>query len=59
LKLGLDGIFLRWLNPYGFAASDMDSLAYESDEWIEFYRKSLDYVIEINKSGTFFREQIT
>jgi hypothetical protein len=34
-------------------------LAYESDEWIDFYKKSLDYIIEINKSGTFFMESIT
>jgi uncharacterized protein len=37
------------LNPYGFAAAQMNTLAYESDEWIEFYRKSLDYIIELNK----------
>ncbi len=59
INLWLDGIFLRWLNPYGFAASDMETLAYESDEWIDFYRKSLDYIIEINKQWKQFREQIT
>ncbi len=59
LELGLDGIFLRWLNPYGFAASDMKTLAYESEEWIDFYKKSLDYIIELNKKGTFFTESIT
>ena len=37
----------------------MDTLAYKSDEWIEFYKKSLDYIIELNKSGIFFRESIT
>jgi len=57
--LWLDGIFLRWLNPYGFAASDLQTLAYESDDWIKFYRKSLDYIIEINKQWEMFREQIT
>jgi len=59
LWLGLEGIFLRWLNPYGFAASEMKTLAYETDDWINFYEKSLDYIIEINKSGTFFKEFIT
>lgn len=59
ISLGLEGIFLRWLNPYGFAAAEMDTLAYESEEWIEFYKKSLDYIIELNKAGTFFRESIT
>lgn len=58
-ELGLDGIFLRWLNPYGFAASDLDTLAYESDEWIDFYKKSLDYIIALNKSGNRFHEYIT
>lgn len=59
IDLWLEGIFLRWLNPYGFASVDFDNLAYESDEWIEFYKKSLDYIIEINKQGTKFAEQIT
>lgn len=59
VDLGLDGVFLRWLNPYGFAASDLESLAYEKEDWIKFFKESLDYIIEINKSGTYFREQIT
>ncbi len=59
VELGLDGIFLRWLNPYGFAASLKEEIAYDSEEWLDFYKKSLDYIIEINKSGTEFRENIT
>ena len=59
VRLWLDGIFLRWLNPYWFAASDIKTLSYESDEWIEFYKKSLDYIIEINKSSKKFSESIT
>ena len=59
LELNLQGIFLRWLNPYGFAAADIDTLAYKSDDWIRFYRESLDYIIEKNKQGMFFKEYIT
>lgn len=59
VSLGLDSIFLRWLNPYGFAAADMKNLAYENEQWIEFYKKSLDYIIDINKKGLYFRESIT
>lgn len=55
----LDSIFLRWLNPYGFAASDMKTLAYEKEQWIHFYEKSLDYILELNKKGTPFKETIT
>lgn len=59
VDLGLDGIFLRWLNPYGFAAAHIKRLAYDPEEWIDFYKKSLDYIIEVNKSGKRFVEQIT
>ena len=37
----------------------METLAYEKEEWIEFYKDSLDYIIELNKKGTSFREYIT
>ncbi len=57
--LWLDWIFLRWLNPYGFAATQKEDLAYDSDEWIKFYKNSLDYIIELNKKWTVFREHIT
>jgi len=59
VDLGLDGIFLRWLNPYGFAAADLDNLAYKSSDWITFFRESLDYIIELNKKGVNFSEYIT
>ncbi len=59
VELGLDWIFLRWLNPYWFAAAQMDTLAYEEKDWLDFYKKSLDYIIELNKKGTKFKESIT
>ena len=59
IQLGINGIFLRWLNPYGFAAADIKNLAYTSEEWIDFYRKSLDYIIELNQKWIYFQEYIT
>lgn len=59
VSLGLDGIFLRPLNPYGFAAAELEKLWYEPDEFIEFYKKSLEYIIEINKRGTIFKEALS
>jgi len=59
LDLGLDGIFLRWLNPYGFAAADMKNLWYTPEEWLEFYFETLNYIISLNKQGIDFREYIT
>lgn len=59
VELWLDSIFLRWLNPYWFASAFYDKLAYEKEEWVDFYVKSLDYIIEINKSWKKFKESIT
>lgn len=57
--LWLDAIFLRPLNPYGFAAAEIEKLGYTDDEFIEYYRKSMDYIIEINKKGTLMRENLS
>ncbi len=54
---GLDWIFIRPLNPYGFAAAEIEELWYTSEEYLDFYKKTLDYIIEINKSWTLLREQ--
>lgn len=59
VSLGLKWIFLRWLNPYWFAAADLKKLSYSKEDWIDFYKKSLDYIIEINKKGIEFNEYIT
>lgn len=55
----LDGIFIRPLNPYWFAASDLETLWYTTDEFLEFYKKSMDYIIEINKKWTVLREHFS
>ncbi len=57
LKQGFDGIFLRPLSPYGFAIKTKSYKAYDVDEWLDFYFKGLEYIIELNRSGTFFVEQ--
>lgn len=59
IALWLDGIFLRPLNPYGFAAAELEVLWYESEEFIEFYTKSMDYILELNQKGIRFREHLS
>lgn len=56
LKLGFDSIFLRTLNPYGFAKQYKDKIAYPIEDFITNYKEGLDYIIEINKQGKFFME---
>jgi uncharacterized protein len=57
IKLGFDGIFLRALSPYGFAIKTKKYMSYQADNWFEFYKEGLDYIIELNKSGIKFSEQ--
>nr|MDD3720137.1 His-Xaa-Ser system radical SAM maturase HxsB [Candidatus Gracilibacteria bacterium] len=59
VDLGLDGIFLRPLNPYGFAAADLENLGYSAEDFIEFYKRSMDYILDLNKKGTNFREMLS
>jgi uncharacterized protein len=59
VDLGLDMVWLRWLNPYGFAAAEKERLSYSPEEFIEFFHKAMDYIIELNLQGTFVREMIS
>ena len=56
ISLGFKGIFLRALNPYGFAREEMSSLGYSVEEFIEAYKKALRYIIQRNLDGEYFSE---
>jgi len=51
LELGLRGIFLRPLSPYGFAIKTKSYSAYEAERWLDFYREGLAYILELNRQG--------
>lgn len=59
LRQGFRGIFLRNLSPYGFAIKTKVFDGYSSDEWLNFYRTGLDYILELNKQGLRFTEFFT
>ena len=58
LKQGLTSIFLRPINPYGYAAGG-SAIRYSAEEWLEFYKKVLDYIISLNLKGIRVREEYT
>jgi uncharacterized protein len=58
LRRGFRSIFLRPLNPYGGAAGP-NELGFSIEEWVDFYRTGLDYIIGLNRSGIEFREEYT
>ncbi len=58
VAMGCRAVFLRLLDPFGFAARSMKTLGYSIDEFLDFYTKSLDYIIELNKQGKEVMERL-
>ena len=56
IRLGLNCISFRSLNPYGFAKQYKDKVAYPIEDFIENYKIGLNYVLEQNKKGVFIIE---
>jgi uncharacterized protein len=49
VKNGLNSIFLRSLNPFGYALDKWSEIGYSSSEFVRFYEESLDYIIQVNQ----------
>lgn len=49
--LGFHSIFLRPLTPLGRAYKIWDQVGYTTDEFLEFYKRALDEIVRLNKSG--------
>jgi radical SAM protein with 4Fe4S-binding SPASM domain len=52
----MDGIFLRPLSPYGFAVKTKAIAAYDQSAWLDFYKKGLEQILDINRAGRRFVE---
>jgi len=59
VKQGLVSMFLRPINPYGFASRVGTPTSYSTVEWLDFYKKALDYIIHLNLKGVRLREEYT
>jgi len=49
--LGLRGVFLRPISPYGFALRSRGGANYDVDRWLEFYAAGLERIIELNRQS--------
>jgi His-Xaa-Ser system radical SAM maturase HxsB len=56
VRQGFDAVFLRPISPYGFAVRTGEAARYQALEFLEFYRRGLDHIIELNRAGTPFVE---
>ena len=54
---GFTGIHLRAVSTLGDARGSIDRIGYTAEEFIEFWKNSLDYILEINRKGTLFVER--
>lgn len=56
VRRGFSAIFLRSISPYGFAIRTGEAARYEMDEFLTFYEKALEHIVEINRAGIDFTE---
>ncbi|WP_158210726.1 His-Xaa-Ser system radical SAM maturase HxsB [Myroides phaeus] len=54
---GFNGVFLRNISPYGFALRTQKD-RYETDRFLDFYKKALQRILEYNFQGEFFSEDL-
>jgi len=59
VALGLDGVFLRPLSPYGFAIKTKQIKKYDTKRWLDFYVRGLRYILDITRKGHNFFEFYT
>jgi len=56
VRNGFHNIFVRELNPYGFAEKAARKIGYSTEDFLTFYKEMLTYIIQLNMSGTYFEE---
>jgi len=54
---GFVGIHLRPLSLLGLSGNPQNPMGYSVDEFLEFWKKSMDYIIALNLKGAFFYER--
>lgn len=50
--LGCHALFLRPIDPFGFAEKTARVVEYPRSDFMSFYRRATDYILELNKGGT-------
>jgi uncharacterized protein len=56
LALGLRSVFVRELNPFGYAIKAKQVVGYSIIEFISFYKEMLSYILKVNRDGQTFSE---
>ncbi len=63
IKLGLGSIQLKYMDKIGFAQEAWKDIGYTGEEYFDFWKEAMEYIIYINKQtareGKIFKERIT
>jgi His-Xaa-Ser system radical SAM maturase HxsB len=51
VDLGCHALFLRPVDPFGFASTTASTVEYERRRYLDFYRTAVDYMLELNREG--------
>ena len=57
VSLGCHSIFLRPVDPFGFAEKTRDKIEYDRKRYLDFYRTAVDYMLAKNRDGTRVQER--
>lgn len=56
IQMNMSSMFVRDLNPYGYAVKTQAVIGYSSEEFLNFYKELLAYILELNRKGITFPE---
>lgn len=59
VRQGFHAVFLRSLSPYGFAVKTSLVRRYSVEDWVDFYKRGLAHILELNRRGYPFREEFS
>lgn len=51
VQLGCRAIFLRPLDPFGFAKQTAQSIEYDRNAFLDYYKSAVDHILQINRQG--------
>lgn len=57
VKLGQTSIQLKYLSHLGFASDNYNSIGYSVEEFLDYFEKALDYILDLNLQGIFLSER--
>ncbi len=56
LRLGFNQIWIKPINKLGFSKENWNNIGYSVKEYLDFWKKSVDYIIKLNEQGVMIRE---